>query len=415
MNTRTEARMQRIEDLIQRIVHDIGENAQQAADIYILANEIPRHPKTLGGSLLDSTKTINQCDVNPNATRFKPDQQRSDFHCSVATCRRRWYQQWRIGSIKVEVSQNPHRVNGLLTSNSIVMMIIHFRPSQSILRFPEISIVYETGTNQQGYRQLAPMIAIYPILDALHPVWKVIKGGELQCLQHMLASRKVQIRSADRDGSILLHVSIKSCLYIFSVICVFSGQSHVALRLEGMPKRIKIGFSVDQYTVCCQDQSRGYLYIPKRPKSFLASIKCCVSQRETAIRLDSFYYSHSAMPIDNVIGNLFPISGQHSRRETLKMLDVFDSINCDYELILQHPGQRFGFGFRFHSYPSPYWNRSYFTKIIRAMRDTAPNSWQAHASQIFALSTLSPDILQHKITGALFNEGLDVLIQTSLT
>jgi len=138
MNTRTEARMQRIEDLIQRIVHDIGENEQQAADTYILANEIPRHPETLGGSLLDSTKTINQCDINPNTTRVKPDQQRSDFHCSVAAYRRRWYQQWRIGSIEVEVSQNPHRVNGLLSSNSVAMLNIHFRPSQSILRFSGI-------------------------------------------------------------------------------------------------------------------------------------------------------------------------------------------------------------------------------------------------------------------------------------
>jgi len=259
------------------------------------------------------------------------------------------------------------------------------------------------------------MIATYPILDALHPVWKVIRGAELQRLQQMLASREVQIRSEDQVGFTLLHLSMQSYLYIFSVVGVFLGQSHVTLRLEGMPKRIQIGFSTDQYTVCYQDQSRGYLYIPKRPRALLVSPKCWVSQRETASKLDSFYYSHSVTPIGNVIGNLFPISSQHSHRETLKMLDVFDSMNCDYEPVLQHPGQRFGFGFSFHSYPSPYWNRSYFTEIICAMRDTAPNSWQAHASQMFALSTLSPDMLQHEITGALFNEGLDVLIQTSLT
>ena len=71
MDTSTEARMQQIEDLIQRIVHDIGENAQQARDTYILANGIPRHAETLGGSLFDSTETNNQCGVYPYMSRVK--------------------------------------------------------------------------------------------------------------------------------------------------------------------------------------------------------------------------------------------------------------------------------------------------------------------------------------------------------
>jgi len=251
MDTRTEARMQRIEDLIQRIAHDIGENAQQPIDTYILGNKIPRYPETLRGSLFDSSKTINQYGVDSNTTRAKPYEQHSDFHYSVATYRRRWYQQWRIGSIEVEVLQTSHRVNGLPSSNSVFILNIHFRPSQSILRFPGISIVYRTGTNAQGYRQLAPMIATYPILDELHPVWKVIEGEELQHLQQMLASGEVQIRSEGRDGSTLLHVSVQSCLYIFSVVCMFPGQPHVAPRLKGMPKRIRISFFANQYTVCC--------------------------------------------------------------------------------------------------------------------------------------------------------------------
>ena len=252
MNNHTDARMQRVEDLIQRIVHDIGNNSQQPIDSNITGGKLRRSSEGFGGGQSVDIKSMNQCGINSATTRATPDQQDPNIHYSVATYRRRWYQQWRIGSIEIEVLHAFRRKNGLPLSDSIVVINIHFRPSQAILRLPGVSILYNTGPNYQGYYQLAPMIAALPILEFGHPVYQVIQHGDLRQLQQLLADGEVHIRSENQEGSTLLHVSVGPHPYtLTSRLSMFSGSPYVALRVNGMLGRIQPISFANQDKVCC--------------------------------------------------------------------------------------------------------------------------------------------------------------------
>jgi hypothetical protein len=213
-NSCNEARIQRMEDLIQQVAHDMGDythaqrskakpnvTSQQLGLSHISCDYRSDHSTHQSGKTLDSK----------SMTKFGRHTE-SGLYNMVSTYKRRWFRKWKIGSLEVETIQITRRTDGSPQSNSTISIQIHFRPRQSFLSIPGISIFYSTAPNSQGYCQLAPMVATVPILDGSHPVWDVLEDGDVGELQDMLATGAAHLRCQDEEGWTLLHVSAYICI-----------------------------------------------------------------------------------------------------------------------------------------------------------------------------------------------------------
>jgi hypothetical protein len=202
-----QARLQHMEDLIQQIVHDVGVSG--SIHCSNTSNEIIRQQKDTS-STSGSEHTTHKVIQSSNPTSIAEPVQLIECgsHHSVSTYRRTWTQSWRMGSLKVGITQVIRRIDGSPYSNSTVEIQIHFLPSQTFLRIPGVSIVYTTAPSSAGYYHLAPMVTMFSIIDPRHPVYNVLRSGDIEKLQNMLARGNVSLRCEDEYGLTLLHVSI---------------------------------------------------------------------------------------------------------------------------------------------------------------------------------------------------------------
>jgi hypothetical protein len=212
-NLHNETKMQRMEDLIRQITHNTGNHAHA---------ERPKAPFNITNQELESSRKFcdNRFDQpihqsgtdfdNRSMTKFGQYTETGRYNM-ISTYKRRWLQKWKIGSLEVEITQVTRRTDGSPHSNSTMSIQVHFRPSESFLHMPGMSVLFSTAPNSQGYYQLAPMIATIPIIEYKHPVIDVLIRDDVEELQSMLATGEVHLRCQEEDGWTLLHVSAYIC------------------------------------------------------------------------------------------------------------------------------------------------------------------------------------------------------------
>jgi hypothetical protein len=131
---------------------------------------------------------------------------------TVNIFRQRWCFKMRMGKVAIDVQTTSRRREGNPKGDTSFAICIHFLPDQSIFSLPGLSISWTTGPDERGFYHIAPMISVYPILADDHPVWNASRRGDLKRVQDMLTNGDVSVRSKNKYGWNLLHVSVSPCL-----------------------------------------------------------------------------------------------------------------------------------------------------------------------------------------------------------
>jgi hypothetical protein len=204
-----EAELQRLRNLNDMIAHDIGSNIYARQTVGATASDKFHNTYSEKPRVSQKNERPRQTIRDPRSTdELAIDRDSTALHYTDSTYKSRWYHKSSLGNIKVEVQHTHHRIDGSPQSKSYTSIEIQFLPAQKLLNLPGTSILYSTAPSSNGYHQLAPMIATHPIIDRYHPVFSVIRSGDLSALQLMLGTGRVHLRSCKSDGSTLLHVCI---------------------------------------------------------------------------------------------------------------------------------------------------------------------------------------------------------------
>jgi len=109
-----------------------------------------------------------------------------------------------IGTVRIDISTEhgrPDRANDYFIR-------VDFWPSQRLPFKRAISMRYSTKTSTQGYYQIAPSIAVYPIISGDAPVWDLIYYNDLHGLISLFVQGLVGPNDQTDMGITLIHVRL---------------------------------------------------------------------------------------------------------------------------------------------------------------------------------------------------------------
>lgn len=206
--THREKALRNLENFNDTITHDIG-SAMSSHQTDEASNLDTSH------SIYSDDSIANQKNRRACRTQCEPEvsqpfvleQESAKLHHTVSVYKRKWSHKFNFGTLKIEITYTCHRVDGSPQSRNHTSVDVHFWPVQKYLSLPRISAFYSTAPTPGGYYQLAPTIAVYPIVAWDHPIFSVMTSRDLKALQKMLATGQIHPRSSTSTGSTLLHVS----------------------------------------------------------------------------------------------------------------------------------------------------------------------------------------------------------------
>ncbi|KAJ5026189.1 hypothetical protein PSV08DRAFT_402501 [Bipolaris maydis] len=208
MEMRKESGVMRLKGFHDIIAHDVGFDiyAQRALE----ANQSTALHDTCSESPLINTENDRSLGMQQKlhlAKALNASYEGGNLLHTTSTYKRSWYSKCNSGNLEIQVTHTIHRTGGSPQSENHTSVEVHFWPTQKFISLPGLSLFYSTAPTSQGYYQLAPMVASFPIIGENHPVTSVIKSGDLVALKSMLRTGQVHLNSRQIDGSTLLHTA----------------------------------------------------------------------------------------------------------------------------------------------------------------------------------------------------------------
>ncbi|KAF2489105.1 hypothetical protein BU16DRAFT_173027 [Lophium mytilinum] len=151
-------------------------------------------------------------DIQANSTRHSMQVSQITRHLKPKSAPIIWcYRATSLfGSLRIEIRASFDRAKSSMAMTRTYDITVHFWPSWSLLKRGSISMRYNTKPNSQGYYQICPTLAIYPIISPVAPVWDAVERGDLVMLRQLFSSNLASPDDQDDLGYTLLHVAATS-------------------------------------------------------------------------------------------------------------------------------------------------------------------------------------------------------------
>ncbi|OAL48248.1 hypothetical protein IQ07DRAFT_93714 [Pyrenochaeta sp. DS3sAY3a] len=200
-----EAKLRKMEAMVDQISLDIGHDFSLAREERVMDRNLDITPANQSmiaqerGSF-DFRDTEYFPDVFDQSLSMEPD-------IVTSTYRRTWDKDWKLGHLHIEIIHITIRKGGSPHAKTHYTLKIEFRPTASLSTIPGTSLLCSTAPTRQGHYQMAPMIALLPMIHDMDNLISIVFEGDLPELKRMLANGYVHIRSQYEFGETLLYVS----------------------------------------------------------------------------------------------------------------------------------------------------------------------------------------------------------------
>lgn len=200
-----EAKLQKMEAMVDQISLDIGHDFSLAREEHLLDKSLDIMPANQSmipheRGTFDFRDTVYSPDVFGQSLSMEP-------HTVTSTYRRTWNKYLKLGHLHIEIIHITIRKGGSPHAKSRYTLQIEFRPTASLSTIPGTSLSCSTVPTRQGHYQIAPMIALLPMIHDMDDLFHVMIKGDLPELKRMLVSGYLHIRSQSTTGATLLFVS----------------------------------------------------------------------------------------------------------------------------------------------------------------------------------------------------------------
>lgn len=241
---RNEATLQQLYDSIDCMSEDLADHASTEK---AFATTQPKDQRLFDIQSLEPAHSLAASIPTPSSNELSHSQTLMNYLSSPrrhrrAIFRRKWTHNWFLGRFDITLE----KTREIHTSIQCYFAIsIAFYPKETFCFIPAVSMQFDTGPNQSGYYQIAPLITFFPIIPLNHPIWHHVTVGNIVEVKEVFSNGLVSPRCQDENGISLLHVSYE---YIFKADNIYV---NILYYFSNQIPRPEVGDLSNKTIVCC--------------------------------------------------------------------------------------------------------------------------------------------------------------------
>ncbi|KAF1849195.1 uncharacterized protein K460DRAFT_428656 [Cucurbitaria berberidis CBS 394.84] len=165
-------------------------------------------------SCLDQNLVLNchneraiDSEINGYGSKLPPSGRRPlcNSQCTWPTYHHFWAGKGRLGYLQIEIEAAGGPTQGSYRGSTTLTISLHFRPRQNLIPLRGLSLFWTTAPDHQGFYQICPSIATFPVIPDDHGALLCIRDGDLPRFRRLLVAGEIHLRSQDLLGRTLLH------------------------------------------------------------------------------------------------------------------------------------------------------------------------------------------------------------------